>query len=89
MIVKTASVATPITTKIVANDHFSNSIIIPRPTAIPPIMAQPSKIKWGQNGSTDPEKNVLIYEGIVAVFVWLLALIAATNALIKQLRHHD
>jgi hypothetical protein len=51
-------------------------------------------VKWGQNGSKSPERNLLTYVSIAAMVGWLIAGILAVRALLKSLcalkheRHH-
>jgi|SRR5581483_701929 len=99
-IVQTASKPMPTTTSQnatlwTAGEYFGRSKIIPTPTAMLESTATDSNVTWGQNGSKSPERNLLTYVSIAAMFGWIVVSCLAIGRLIESLfdlwnsRHDD
>lgn len=97
--VQIASTTIPVTTsqkatRWTAAEYLGRSNIIPTPTAMLATTLNDNSVKWGQNGSKSPERNLLTYVSIAAMVGWLIAGILAVRALLKSLcalkheRHH-
>jgi hypothetical protein len=48
-------------------------------------MLPDSSQKWGQNGSSSPEKNAVTYVGIAAILTWTFASLLALSKLLGAL----
>ncbi len=76
------TIATPPMTRAFADDHFGFSKTIPIATAKLAAMAADNKMTWGRKGSSEPEKNALIYLYLCAAIGWfVVAIIAAAKFL--------
>jgi hypothetical protein len=88
--VQIASNATPPTTSTLAIDHFGDSITMPIATAKLATIATDKSIMWGHNGSSEPEKNVLIYFYLAAAGSWFgVAVIAILKLVWVRRKKHQ